>query len=115
MEMKPAQFSILCEFVHRRPGATCHRALLIEQFSFCILRQTASISVCLQSAALYSTDMPTEDDIRNALKSVKYPGYSRDIVSFGLVKHIAIHEGAAHIILALTSANAEAARQLKTE
>jgi ATP-binding protein involved in chromosome partitioning len=59
--------------------------------------------------------MPTEDDIRNALKSVKYPGYSRDIVSFGLVKHIAIHDGAAHIILALTSANPEAARQLKTE
>jgi len=26
------------------------------------------------------------NDIRNALKSVKYPGYSRDIVSFGLVK-----------------------------
>lgn len=28
----------------------------------------------------------TDDDIRNALKQVKYPGFSRDIVSFGLVK-----------------------------
>lgn len=27
-----------------------------------------------------------EETILNALKAVKYPGYSRDIVSFGLVK-----------------------------
>ena len=33
--------------------------------------------------------MLTEDDIKNALRAVKYPGYSRDIVSFGLVKQIA--------------------------
>ena len=38
--------------------------------------------------------MLTEEDIKNALKSVKYPGYSRDIVSFGLVKHIAARDGA---------------------
>src|ERR1035441_8810758 len=31
-------------------------------------------------------NMLTENDIKNALKGVKYPGYSRDIVSFGLVK-----------------------------
>ena len=59
--------------------------------------------------------MLTEDDIRNALKSVKYPGYSRDIVSFGLLKQITVRDGAAHIVLGLTSANAEAARQLKIE
>ena len=28
--------------------------------------------------------MHTQDDIKNALKAVKYPGYSRDIVSLGL-------------------------------
>ncbi|SVD70196.1 uncharacterized protein METZ01_LOCUS423050, partial [marine metagenome] len=33
--------------------------------------------------------MPSEDDIFNALKAVKYPGYSRDIVSFGIVKDVA--------------------------
>ena len=32
--------------------------------------------------------MLTQDDINNALKAVKYPGYSRDIVSFGLIKEI---------------------------
>jgi hypothetical protein len=29
--------------------------------------------------------MLNQDTIEAALKSVKYPGYSRDIVSFGLV------------------------------
>ena len=32
----------------------------------------------------------TEEKIRDALSTVKYPGFSRDIVSFGLVKNIAI-------------------------
>ena len=32
----------------------------------------------------------TEDSIKNALKQVKYPGFSRDIVAFGLIKEIAI-------------------------
>jgi len=59
--------------------------------------------------------MATEDDIRNALKAVKYPGYSRDIVSFGLVKNVAIHEGMVSVILGLTTASPDAARQLKTE
>src|SRR5258708_22594895 len=59
--------------------------------------------------------MLTEDDIKNALKAVKYPGYSRDIVSFGLVKQVAVKDGAVSVTLSLTSANPEAARQLKTE
>ena len=37
--------------------------------------------------------MLTEVDIKNALKAVKYPGYSRDIVSFGLVKEISATQG----------------------
>lgn len=37
--------------------------------------------------------MPTEQDIRTALGQVRYPGFSRDIISFGLVKGIQI-EGA---------------------
>lgn len=34
--------------------------------------------------------MVTEEAVRHALASVKYPGYSRDIISFGLVKGIHI-------------------------
>src|SRR5260221_3905228 len=59
--------------------------------------------------------MATEDQIRAVLKTVKYPGYSRDIVSFGLVKHIAVNEGAVSVTMQLTTANAQAASQLKAE
>jgi ATP-binding protein involved in chromosome partitioning len=59
--------------------------------------------------------MLTEDDIKNALKTVKYPGYSRDVVSFGLVKQINVKDGVVSVVMALTSANPEAARQLKSE
>ncbi len=34
--------------------------------------------------------MPTEDEIRSALSHVKYPGFSRDIVSFGLIKSVLV-------------------------
>jgi ATP-binding protein involved in chromosome partitioning len=37
--------------------------------------------------------MPKEAEIIEALKSVKFPGLSRDIVSFGFVKQISIMEG----------------------
>jgi ATP-binding protein involved in chromosome partitioning len=49
------------------------------------------------------------------LKTVKYPGYTRDIVSFGLVKQLAVQEGAVSIQLQLTSGSPEVARQIKHE
>lgn len=57
----------------------------------------------------------TQADIQTALRAVKYPGFSRDIVSFGLIKDIAIANGAVSVLMQLTSANAEAARQIKEE
>src|SRR6185295_4862205 len=59
--------------------------------------------------------MLTQDSIRDALKAVKYPGYSRDIVSFGLVKEVAINSGAVSVSIVLTTANAEAIQQIKSE
>src|SRR5437868_283948 len=59
--------------------------------------------------------MLNEDDIRNALKAVKYPGYSRDIVSFGLVKEVAASNGAVSVSMQLTGGTAEVAAQIKTE
>ncbi|HXG48171.1 MAG TPA: chromosome partitioning protein, partial [Methylomirabilota bacterium] len=37
--------------------------------------------------------MLNQEIVLSALKAVKYPGYSRDIVSFGLVKNIAADSG----------------------
>ena|SRR5208282_933899 len=59
--------------------------------------------------------MLTQEDIKNALKAVKYPGYSRDIVSFGLVKEISITNDAVGVSMQLTSPNADAAQQIKAE
>ena len=57
--------------------------------------------------------MTLEQSIEDALKGVNYPGYSRDIVSFGLVKNIAATNGSASIALELTTHNPEVATQLK--
>ena len=59
--------------------------------------------------------MLTPDAIRDALKAVKYPGYSRDIVSFGLVKDVAVNAGAVTVSIQLTTASPEAAQQIKAE
>ena len=59
--------------------------------------------------------MLTQELITNVLKTVKYPGYSRDIVSFGLLKNIAVNDGAVSVTLELTTANPELAQQLKQE
>jgi ATP-binding protein involved in chromosome partitioning len=45
----------------------------------------------------------SEEQVRNALRSVRYPGFSRDIVSFGLVKGIHIADGEVKVQLALAT------------
>ena len=57
--------------------------------------------------------MISEAAVRDALKSVKYPGFSRDIVSFGLVKKVAIHGDDVTIQIALTTAEPSIARIIK--
>lgn len=59
--------------------------------------------------------MLNEGQITEALKSVKYPGYSRDIVSFGLVKEISAANGAVSVALQLSNASPETAAQLKSD
>jgi ATP-binding protein involved in chromosome partitioning len=59
--------------------------------------------------------MLTEEDIRNALKTVKYPGYSRDVVSFGLVKQITANNGAVSVSIQLTTGHPDIAAQIKSE
>jgi ATP-binding protein involved in chromosome partitioning len=59
--------------------------------------------------------MLTEESVKHALQSVKYPGYSRDVVSFGLVKQIAANNNAVSVALQLTSGTPEVAGQIKLE
>jgi ATP-binding protein involved in chromosome partitioning len=57
----------------------------------------------------------TPETIKEALKQVKYPGFSRDIVSFGLVKSAAFADGTARVSLALTTSDAQLPAAIKAE
>jgi ATP-binding protein involved in chromosome partitioning len=57
----------------------------------------------------------TPDEIKEHLKQVKYPGFSRDIVSFGLVRSAGVLDGVAKVSLALTTSDPKIPLYLKTE
>jgi ATP-binding protein involved in chromosome partitioning len=57
----------------------------------------------------------TEDAILEQLKSVKYPGFSRDIISFGLVKGVAIDGGRVGVRIAVTTADPAVPTKLRQE
>ncbi len=57
-----------------------------------------------------------KESVQKALGQIRYPGYSRDIVSFGLVKGIEVTlEGKVSIGLAVTSADPEVPKKLYAE
>ncbi len=57
----------------------------------------------------------TPEAIKAHLKQVKYPGFSRDIVSFGLVRSAAFVDGTVKISLAITTNDPKTPIQLKRE
>jgi ATP-binding protein involved in chromosome partitioning len=57
----------------------------------------------------------TEEQVRECLKQVKFPGFSRDIVSFGIIKQVVIHETEVGVIMQLTTQDARTAEQIKTD
>ena len=57
----------------------------------------------------------TPEAIKEQLKQVKYPGFSRDIVSFGLIRSAAFVDGTVKVSLALTTSDPKVPLQLKRE
>ncbi len=57
----------------------------------------------------------TEDQVKDALARVKYPGFSRDIVSFGLVKAIGIEDGHVQVQLAIATNDPNIPATIKRE
>ena len=57
----------------------------------------------------------SEAHVRDALRSVRYPGFSRDIVSFGLVKNIQIEDGDIMVQLALATNDPNVPATIKAE
>jgi ATP-binding protein involved in chromosome partitioning len=57
----------------------------------------------------------SETEVRTALRDVKYPGFSRDIVSFGLVKSVNIDNGEVKVQLALATNDPTVPQTIKTD
>lgn len=58
------------------------------------------------------TENITSQSVTNALREVKYPGYSRDIVSFGLVRDIQIDGTAVGVLVELTAPRADVGEKI---
>lgn len=56
-------------------------------------------------------DMNAET-IKNALREVKYPGFSRDIVSFGLVKEVTCEAGATRVVIEVATKDARVPEEI---
>lgn len=59
--------------------------------------------------------MPDEQSLRDALRRVKYPGFSRDIVSFGLVKEVRLDGPDVSVQMTLTTSEPAVAQQIRDE
>jgi ATP-binding protein involved in chromosome partitioning len=57
----------------------------------------------------------TTEQIKELLKQVKYPGFSRDIVSFGLVRSAGFLDGTVKVALSLTTTDSKAPLQIKAD
>lgn len=57
--------------------------------------------------------MVNKEDITNALQKVKYPGFNRDIVSFGLIREISIEDRLVIVSLSVTTADPRVPNELK--
>ena len=56
--------------------------------------------------------MLSPEQIKERLKAVKYPGFTRDIVSFGIVKDVEVDERRTQVRLALVTDNEDVIRQI---
>ena len=57
--------------------------------------------------------MPTPQELLERLKAVKYPGFSRDIISFGVVKDIEVSSDGVTVILQPTTSDDAVAQQIE--
>jgi ATP-binding protein involved in chromosome partitioning len=57
--------------------------------------------------------MPTPQELLERLKSVKYPGFSRDIVSFGVIRDIEVSSGGVTVTMQPTTADEAVAAEIE--
>jgi ATP-binding protein involved in chromosome partitioning len=57
----------------------------------------------------------TEEQVREALKQVRFPGLTRDIVSFGFVQGVKVEAGKVAVTITMTTANPDAGAQVERD
>ena len=57
----------------------------------------------------------TEEIVKSALSKVLYPGFTKDIVTFGFVNNIVISGNDVNLSVEITSSAPEVAQQIKDE
>jgi ATP-binding protein involved in chromosome partitioning len=57
----------------------------------------------------------TEAAVREALRKVKFPGLTRDIVSFGFVRSVAVRDGRVEVEIVMTTANTGARDEVERD
>ena len=62
---------------------------------------------------MFRRQKPTEAQVHDILRTVTYPGYSRDIVSFGMVKTISIEGKDVGVLIRLTEHQPQIAEQIR--
>jgi ATP-binding protein involved in chromosome partitioning len=80
-----------------------------------ILIYTGAENLNVKTSCAEFSHAVTTEDLHAALKQVKYPGFSRDIVSFGLVRAATWADGTARVSLALTTSDPKVPAQLKRD
>ena len=56
-----------------------------------------------------------QEAVNAKLSTIKYPGFSRDILSFGLVREIKINDSDVLIVIEITTSNPQIPEQLASE
>ncbi|WP_198973032.1 iron-sulfur cluster assembly protein, partial [Helicobacter pylori] len=57
--------------------------------------------------------MLTQEDVLNALKTIIYPNFEKDIVSFGFVKNITLHDDQLGLLIEIPSSSEETSAILR--
>jgi ATP-binding protein involved in chromosome partitioning len=90
--------------------------MLSTRAAECKPRRAELCSSLLPFPLRYLGTVPlSEGQIKDALKSVKYPGFTRDIVSFGLIKAVHIDDGEVKVQLALATNDPNVPATIKSD
>jgi len=73
------------------------------------------MALSLSGHAGNGSNVPTPAEILERLRHVRYPGFSRDIVSFGVVQDIEVASDGVTVVLAPSTANEEVILQIEND